>query len=183
MRKLFIPLILIFCLLSVTAGAAELKIGLFSLNSVATSCDAYKAKQADMKKTFESEGKAVEKQGLDLQKLVNEFQIQQQALSPQAREDRQEALKRQSREFEDKRNDFLRRYSNAEKRAQEEIISIVLYSASEYGKREKFSFVLEMDRAGVLWVEQPLDITKAVLEETNKTWKTKPKDLFDQLGK
>ncbi|MDR2504363.1 MAG: OmpH family outer membrane protein, partial [Deltaproteobacteria bacterium] len=182
MRGLSILSLIIFCLSAGSALAAEYKIGFFNMAVVIRDSDAYKAKLAEFQKEFDAEDKRLQKQGGDLQKKINDFQIQQQALSPKAREERELDLSRQKRDLDDKMGMYLRRRGEAEKRAQEEINNVIVYAASEYGKREKFSFVLEQNTAGVVWMMDSLDLTKQVLEESNKVWKARPKEVFGQQG-
>ena len=158
--------------------AAELKVGFFDLNAVAQASDAYKVKNAELQKEFESEGKTLDKQNTDLQKKINDFQVQQQALSPEAREDRQIDLARQKRDLDDKMNNYMRKRQTAERRANDEINRVIGYAASAYGKRESFSFILEQNIAGVAWMNEALDVTKQVLAESNRVWKDKPKEVF-----
>lgn len=183
MRKFMPGLLLFFCLFALEGQAAELKVGIFDLKAVAEGSEPFKVKQAEMKASFEAEGKTLEKQGAELQKKFNDFQMQQQALNPEAREDRQMELTRQKRDYDDKMNSFMRRFGAAEQRAHDEIVSIILYAATKYGEREKFSLVLEKEKSGVVWSAAVLDITKAVLAETNKVWKERPKELFGQQGR
>jgi Skp family chaperone for outer membrane proteins len=178
MRKSLFLSLGFLLLFPVLLQAAELKIGFFDIVEVLNSCDAYKAKVAEFQKAFEQEGKVLEKQRTDLQKKISDFQVQQQALSPAAREDRQVDLARQERDFNDRMNDFMRKRNAAEQAAQNELTTVIIYAANSYGKREKFSAVLSSRQAGAVWVTPALDITKAVLEEANKVWKEKPKDLF-----
>ena len=178
MRKLLMICVIACFPLAFAGQAAELKVGFFNMPLVVRDCEAYKAKLAELQKEFDAEGKTLEKQNADLQKKINDFQIQQQALSPEAREDRQMDLARQRRDLEDKMNNYMRKRGAAEKRAQEEINKVILYAASEYGKREKFSFLLEQNTAGVVWLVDSLDLTRQVLDESNKVWKAKPREIF-----
>lgn len=180
MRKILVFIAVAACFFAVTANAAqaEVKIGVFNMNIVIPESDAYKAKLAELQKQFESEGKSLEKQGEAFQKEVNDFQVQQQALSAEAREERQVALQRKKRDLDDKMNNFLRKKNAAENKAQDEIGRVILYAATEYGKREKFGIVMEQNNAGAILVAPQYDITKAILQEANKVWKEKPKAVF-----
>lgn len=179
MRKASILLALIVCLVfAASAQAAEAKFGFFNMAEIANQTDAYKAKLAELEKEFEKEANILKKLGDDLQKKANDFQVQQQALTPEARADRGEALNREKRDLDDRAQTHMRKLQVAERRAQEEILRILAYSAGEVGKRGKYSAVFEQSQAGVIIIDPKFDLSKEILQEANKVWKEKPAELF-----
>lgn len=179
MRKIFILMTLaVFLAFAASAQAAELKIGFFNMNEIGTSSDAYKANLASLQKEFEKEGQDLQKQAEAWQKKANDFKVQQQALSAEAREDRGSALNREKLELDDKLNRYARKRQTAEQRAQDQINRIIMYAANEVGKRENYSAIMEVNLAGAVMVDQKLDVGKAILQEANKVWKEKPKAVF-----
>ena len=166
-------------LFAATAQAAEVKIGLFNMAEVAIECDAFKDASKKIQSTYGNEQKALEKKEQELQKKFEDFAVQQAALSAEARQDRQIELMRQKRDHDDKKNDFLRKIAAAENRSREEITRVILIATTEYGKRNKFSLIMDAASAGAIHVDPALDVTADILKEANKVWKDKPKALTD----
>lgn len=179
MRKISILFALLACLVfAAQAQAAEAKFGFFNMHEIAEKIDAFQAKKAELEKEFDKESKALQKQRTDLEKKFSDFQVQQQALTPEARADRGEALNREKRDFEDRAQSHMRKLQTAEQRAQQEILRIIAYSANEVGKRGKYSAIFELTQAGVAMLDPALDLSNEILKEANKVWKEKPAALF-----
>lgn len=179
MRRILVFLSLIACLLFASAAsAAEMKIVFFNMGEVAEKSEAYQANLNQLKKDFEPEGQKIQKEAEAFQKKVNDFQLQQQALSPEARMDREAALTSEKRALDDKMGAYGRKRQAAEKRAEEQIHRVIGYAVNEIAKREKYSAVLEQNLAGAFLVDAKYDISEALVKEANKVWKEKPKAVF-----
>ncbi len=178
MRKLLVVCTFAICMFASAAHAAELKIGVFNMDKVGRECVAFKELTEKVSKSFEAENKALEKQSADLEKEFNNFKLQQQALTPEAREDRQVELSRKKRDLDDKANNFMRKVGAAEKRMSDDITKVVIYAVQEVSKRDKYTLILEQQQAGAIVVGSAIDINKTVVEEANKVWKQKPKEIF-----
>lgn len=179
MRRIIIFLSLTLCLLfAASASAAEMKIVFFNMGEVAEKSEAYQAHLAQLKKEFEPEGQKIQKEAEAFQKKINDFQLQQQALSPEARLDREAALGSEKRNLDDKMNVYARKRQAAEKRAEEQIHRIITYAVNEIAQREKYSAVMEQNLAGAFLVDKKFDISEALVKEANKVWKEKPKAVF-----
>lgn len=181
MRKVLVSLTLAACLLfAANAEAAETRIVFFNMGEVAEKSDAYKIKLDQLKKEFETEGKKLQSEAEAWQKKVNDFQVQQQALSPTAREDRQAALATEKNNLDAKMNSYGRKRQTAEKDAEQLIQRIIFYAATEVAKRENFSALIEQNLGGAILVDPKLDVSDLILKEANKVWKDKPKAVFGQ---
>jgi outer membrane protein len=178
MRKM-IFLILIFCLFPVAAQGAELKIGVFNMEGVVYQSDAFQENKKNLQNTFGKEQSAIEKASQDLQAKFDAFGRQQAGLSNDAREDRQAALVREKRDLDDKANAFTRKVTAAENKSREQVTRCILLAVNDYGKKNGFSLILDATSAGAVHVAPALDITSAILKESNRVWKEKPKALND----
>jgi len=178
MKKIVLLTLALF-LFAGSAVAAELKIGFFNMNDVALECDAYKDAQKRIQGAHTAEQQAIEKQGQELQKKVDAFNAQASALSVEAREERNLELMRLSRDFDDRKNAFIRKVSAAENRARDEIARAIVLASIDYGKRNRYSVIQDSNTAGAMYVDASIDITADILKETNRIWKEKPKALTD----
>ena len=179
MRKIILLTMAFVLVAAASANAAELKIGLFNMGEVALDCDAFKDAQKKIQSTYGNEQKALENKEKDLQKKFEDFSVQQAGLSAEARQDRQVELMRLKRDHDDKKNDFMRKVTAAENKSREEITRVILIATAEYGKRNKYSLILDANSAGAIHVEPSMDVTADILKEANKVWKEKPKALTD----
>lgn len=181
MRKILVFITLAMCLVFATgAQAAEMRIVFFNMGEVAEKSDAYKVKLDQLKKEFEAEGKKLQQEAEAWQKKVNDFQVQQQALSPAARTDRETALTTEKNNLDAKMSNYSRKRQTAEKDAEQLINKVIFYAATEVAKREKYSAVMEQNLAGAILVDPQFDISDTILKEANKVWKDKPKAVFGQ---
>lgn len=179
MRKILVFLTLASCLLLASAAqAAEMRIFFFNMGEVAEKSDAYKVKIEQLRKEFEAEGKKLQQEAEAWQKKVNDFQVQQQALSASAREDRQAALATEKNNLDAKMTSYSRKRQTAEKEAEQLINRVIFYAAQEVAKREKYSALMEQNLAGAVLVDPKYDASDLILKEANKVWKNKPKEVF-----
>lgn len=182
MRKTFL-LTLVLCLfIALQAGAAqaaEAKIGVFNMAEVALECDAFKEAQKKLKDTYGKDEQALTKKEQELKKKFDDFAVKQAGLSAEARQDRQVALMREKRDHDDRKNDFMRKIAAAEGKTRDQISRAIVIAVGDYGKKNKYSMIIDSLSAGVFYLEPSMDITKDILRETNRVWKEKPKKLTD----
>jgi outer membrane protein len=178
MRKIVL-FTLALCLFPVSALGAELKIGIFNMEGVVYQSDAFKENKKNLENTFGKERSAIEKAEQDLQAKFDAFGRQQAGLSAEAREDRKAALVREKRDLDDKANAFTRKVTAAENKSREQVTRCILLAVNDYGKKNAFSLILDATSAGAVHVAPALDITSAILKESNRVWKEKPKALND----
>lgn len=172
MRKLVL-LTCAFILFSASAQAAELmKIGVYNLSKVVFECDAYKDEMKKMEAKYGKERTAIEKAQQDLEKKFEDLRTKQSALSQDARDERIRELNRQRRDLEERKNDFMRKVSVDENRMGSSITRVALLGASEFGKKNNYSLIIDANAAGAVHVVPALDITDAVLKEANHVYKT-----------
>ncbi len=178
MRKiLFFALALCLCY-SVSfvnsASAAELKIGIFSIQEVATKSDAYKENDKKLQDTFSKEKNEIEKEQNELKTMAEALGKPEPKLTPEQLEEKQLEYVRKKRALDEKTGIFLRRVEQTERRMQQDIANVIVVAAQEYGKRNDFSLIMDATSAGVLHAVPSLDITDKILAETNKIWKENP---------
>lgn len=179
MRKFLVFFTLALCLVFAAAAQAdETKIGFFNIQEVIGKSDAYKAKQSELQKKFGKEGETLQKQFEAFQEKANKFQLQQQALSPDAREKQQADLMREKLGLDEKAAPYMRKRQTAEAEAEQELNKIIFYAVQEYGKREKYTAIMEQSGSTALYVDQKCNLNDAILKEVNKVWKEKPKAVF-----
>ncbi|SHN59938.1 OmpH family outer membrane protein [Desulfovibrio litoralis] len=152
--------------------AAELKLGIFNMQYVATQCDAAKAVQKKMQDQFSAEKTAIEKQEAELKRRAEEMQKSGDKMTPEAREDKRTQFIRMKRDYEDKARSFLRRVEQAEMKARQDITLLIVKAVQEIGNAKSYTVIMDGMSAGVLHADKSVDVTQAVLDEANKIYKT-----------
>ena len=172
MVKCFFLVVAGVMLFAAPAFAADLKLGIFSMQYVATQCDAAKVVQKKMQDQFAGEKSALEKQEAELKRRADEMQNKGAALSAEAREDKRTQFIRLKRDYEDKARNFLRRVEQSELKARQDITSLIVKAVQEIGNSKQYTVIMDGMSAGVLHADKSVDITQLVLDESNRIYKT-----------
>lgn len=181
MRKISL-LALTVCFFAATAtaaSAAELKVGVFSAPEVIMGSDAFKESEKKINDAYGKERDALEKKDKEMQKKIDDFNKQQAALSTEARQDRQVALMREKRDLDDKKNDYMRKVTAANDRMRNDLMRALVIAVNDYGKRNKYTMLIDSAGGSVLFVDASVDVTPDIVKEINRVWKEKPKALTD----
>ncbi len=165
MRKILILTMATLIMLSSAAIAAELKIGVVDMQEIATNSEPAKDAKKKMDSKYGTERKQIEKQSADLQKKA-------EALQKNATEEKQVEFIRLRREFDEKTRTFARKVEEDEVKIRQDMVTLVFRAAYEVAKRKGFDFVVDVTAGGVLYAQQSMDLTKDVLAEVNKLWKS-----------
>lgn len=172
MVKCFFLAVAAVMLFAAPAFAADLKLGIFSMQYVATQCDAAKVVQKKMQDQFSGEKAALEKQEAELKRRAEEMQNQGAGLSADAREDKRTQFIRLKRDYEDKARSFLRRVEQAELKARQDITSLIVKAVQEIGATKGYTVIMDGMSAGVMHADKSVDVTQLVLDEANRIYKT-----------
>ncbi len=165
MRKVLGLAILAVFLMTNAAIAAELKIGVVDMQAIATDSEPAKDAKKKMESKYGTERKQIEKQGQDLQKKAD-------ALKKDNSEAKQVEFIRLRREFDEKTRTFARKVEQDEIKIRQDMVTLVFRATYEVAKRKGFDYVVDVTAGGVLYAQQSMDLTKDVLAEVNKLWKS-----------
>lgn len=165
MRKVFF-MVLAACLLTANVAMAEVKIGVVDMQVVATQSDPAKDAQNRMKSKFGKERDQLEKQTGELQKKAEGLK------GTNVTEDKKVDFIRQKRDLDEKTREFARKVEQDEMKIRQDMVTLVFRAAYEVAQRKGFNFVVDVTAGGVLYAEQSMDLTKDVLDEVNKLWKS-----------
>ncbi len=176
MRKSIFSALVITMALSVAsmASAAELKIGIFGMQEVATKSEAFKEGDKKLQNTFSKEKAEIEKEQAALKKMAEDLNAPGGKLTPEQLEEKQLDYMRKKRAFDEKTGLFLRRVEQEERRIQQSIGALIVKAAQAYGQRNNYSLIMDAASAGVFHADPSLDLTGEILKETNKLWKENP---------
>ncbi|HEU6437142.1 MAG TPA: OmpH family outer membrane protein [Nitratidesulfovibrio sp.] len=153
------------------AVAADMKIAIVNMQAIASQSDAAQDAQKKMKATFGAEKDQLEKQANDLKKKADDMKVQSAALSNEAKEDKKVEFIRLKRDLEDKTRAFARKVEGAEMRVRQEMASLILQAAKEYGDKKGYTLILDGAAAGVVHADKTIDVTKELLDEVNRVYR------------
>jgi outer membrane protein len=169
MKKLFLILCICF-ILPVSAQAEEaIKIGILDLQKVLNECDAGKKAKTDLEALIKSKESAIEKKGVEIEKLKSELQKQVSVLSAEARKSKEDELEKLLRDYQRIVQDSQAEVKKKEGELTEAIIKGVHDLVDEMGKKEGYTVIIEKTLS--LYANEDLDITDDVIKRYNKSKK------------
>lgn len=169
MRKiLFLTLVLLVA--SVVPAVAG-KIGYIDSMTLATESEPAKAAQEKMKGDFGAEAKTVENLAKDLEKKMQELQVQAAALSEAAREDKKVELLRMRRDVEDKQRALARKVQAANESVRKSISTMILMATQDFAKKNQYDIIFDRAYPSMVHAEPALDVTKEVMVELNRIYR------------
>jgi outer membrane protein len=171
MRAFFLTCFLVLCL-SLTA-AAETKIGIVDMKAVIAksepgvkAMDQLKAQFKDMKDNLDAQKKS-------LDTLKDELQKQSMMLSQEAKLDKETQYKRKVRDFQDMGQSYQRKLQQAEQNLSKPIIDNLLTIVESYGKKNGYTAIFDKQASGVIYGQDSIDLTNAIIAELNKAMRGK----------
>ena len=162
-KNIFFSLLIATCMTGGTAFAAGI-----AYVDVAEVFDNYqKTKDQDM--SLKTIGEQKEKERADLVKAARQLEDELSLLAKEARQEKQEQLIEKKRQLEDFDREVRRQIGESREKVVREIFQDIDATIAEYGKAKGYDFILN-DRV-LLYRNQTLNITKAILEELTKKYK------------
>lgn len=154
------------------ALAAELKIGVANLQSIASQCKANKEAEKKLKDTFSEEKNQLDKLGAEIEKLTDEMKKQSAALSAEAKQAKRANLVQMMRDHNDKSRVFVNKVKDAENIIRKEILAAIMIAAKEYAEKNGYNMILDNGLSGVLYSSESMDVTRPLLQEVDRVWET-----------
>lgn len=118
-------------------------------------------------------GEAAEKQKeisakeAEIKQMDAEFQKQTPILSDAAKKDREEEIRRRLRDLKRMTEDFNRDLAKRETELISDLLRDVTAVIRDYGKEKGFTLIVEKGQGGVIYGNDPADLTKEILEHYN----------------
>lgn len=173
MRRLFLATCAFFLLaggVSFAADAANVppaKIGVVDMQTIATDSEAAKAAKAQLENKYGKERAEIEKRGKSLQKQAEGLK------NPKVSEDKKVAFLKAKQKLDNDTRNFLRKVEQDEIKLRQDMVTLVFSATYEVAKAQGFNFVVDVTAGGVLYADQSMDLTQAVLAEVNKQYNEK----------
>jgi outer membrane protein len=171
MRAFFLTCFLVLCL-SLTA-AAETKIGFIDMKSVIAKSEPGVKAMDQLKTQFKDMKDNLDAQKKSLDTLKDELQKQSMMLSQEAKLDKETQYKRKVRDFQDMGQSYQRKLQQAEQNLSKPIIDNLLTIVESYGKKNGYTAIFDKQASGVIYSQESVDLTNAIIAELNKVMRGK----------
>jgi outer membrane protein len=173
MRK---TLLTVFCLLLLAStAAAQGGVAVVDMPRIIKECEPGQKARATLQETFKSTQEDLDSQKAALDKMRADLQNQSLVLSQSAKVDKEEEFKRRVGELQASVTSFQRKYRAKEEELSAPIITLILETVRTYGQKNGYALIAEGNSAGVLFADEKVNITDAIIAEVNKAWKAQKK--------
>jgi outer membrane protein len=175
MIRKIIPLLAALLLISAPAFAAG-KIGVLNVQEVLKKSEPGQQAMQSLQEQFKDMKDRLDTEKADIEKMREELQKQGMVLSQQAKMDKEIEFKRRIRDFQDEVQNFQRKTKAEEQRLSVPIIETIMEVVDQFGKDNGYDLILDGNAAGVMFVNEPVNVTNQVIVEVNKSWRSKNKE-------
>jgi outer membrane protein len=161
---------------SVAAFAQEpMKIGVINVQEILKKSDPGQQATEQMREQFQGKKQELDEQKSEIEQMRQDLQKQSLVLSQQAKLDKELEFKRKVRDFQDSMENFQRQAKVEEGRLSKPIIETIVKVVNDYGEKNGYDLILDGTAAGVMYVNEPVNLTNQVIVEVNKAWREKEK--------
>ncbi len=173
LKKLFYYLVTGIIILFSANLFAEVKIGVFDLQKVMIKSQAGQ----DIKKLLEQKrdfySKEIKKREQQLKQMRQDLEKKAMMMSEEAKQEKEKEYQKKLRDLKLYASDSENELKNIYKEKTQKLIHDILKIANDYGKKHNFTFIIEKQEGGIVYVSKSSDITDKILEEFNKSYKKK----------
>ena len=154
---------------------AEVKIGVFDLQKVMVKSQAGK----DIKKFLEQKrdfySKEIKKREQILKQMRQDLEKKAMMLSEQAKQEKEKEYQKKLRDLKLYASDSENELKNLYREKTQKLIHDILLVARDYGKKKNFTFIIEKQEGGIVYVSNTVDITDEILKEFDNLYKKNKK--------
>jgi len=105
--------------------------------------------------------------------MREDMEKQSLVLSQEAKVEKQAEYQRKVRDFQDNVGTYQRKMKVEEDKLSKPVLALILQVVQEYGKKNNYGLLMDGRGAGVVYVNEAVNITDQILVEVNKAARTK----------
>lgn len=147
----------------VDTARAEVRIAVVDMQRALNECSAGRKAKEQVKAKFERAQDQLKRQRDELDRLRDDLERKAEALSLDARREREKDLESRALEFKRKSEDFQRDLKRTDAELTAGIVEELYSIVADYGREQGFGLVLEASNGGLLYADKSLDITDEVV--------------------
>lgn len=169
MKKVLLIAFVLALAVPYAASGAELKIAYVDFNKALNESEKGKKATAELEALIQSKKLILVEKDKEIKTLDEELKKQASVLSPEARSEKEEALKKLLRDVQRMRSDFQEEIKKKEASLTQEIQNEIIAVIDEIAKNEGYTIVFERGVSGILYFQTSYDITEKVITQYNGT--------------
>ena len=173
MKKVFVGVLAVVISFVFTFAVAEAnpkyKIGIVDFQKVLLTSSPGKLATEEMEKEgkkMEADVKSREDEILELQKKLERESL---VMGKEKTEEKQRELRIKANDFKSLKASYVKKFKQIQAQHFNKIKNEVLKLAAEMGKKEGYSLIIEKNEAGIMYVDDTVNITDKVIKLYNKT--------------
>ena len=173
MKKTVGILIVAFLVLWGTYATAAEKIGFINMKQILILSDAGKEAGVEFKKVFQKTRDQIQTREKKLKKLKEDLEKQRPVLTESAMKEKELEHQKKFRDYKRFVEDSNAEMQRMDKELSQKLIPEILKVVSAIGKKEGYTMILDVSAGGMAYHSSAKDITKNVITEFDKTYKSK----------
>jgi len=175
MKKFLFCILIMYFIWPNVVLSENIKIGVVDLQAVLEKCEAGKAAIAKLQAEFKSLKDKLDKKKQAIDKLRAQLEKQKLMLTQEAQIDKELEYKQKVQEFKTLYSTYQQKMRIKERQLREPIVKELEKVLEKYGKEKNFTLIIDKRNSGVVYNSPTVDITKEVIVEFNKAWRTRKK--------
>ncbi|OBQ52695.1 OmpH family outer membrane protein [Halodesulfovibrio spirochaetisodalis] len=168
-----ILLAVVACTFLFASSAMAAKYGEVDFGVIAKDSEPALAISKAMQQTFGAENKKLKEDKVAFDAKVKEFRVQSQALSEDAKKAKVEELSKEEMGLAQRQQQFVQRARAAEQSALRDMSALMLEATREFGKKNGYDMIVAKAQGAVLYMKNPVDVTKQVMVVVNRLYRAK----------
>jgi len=166
----FVFLSLFLC--STCAFAAE-KIGFIDMREIMVKSDAGRKAADDFGKLYEKDKAMIQQREGEMRKLKEDLDKQRSVLTETALKEKEAAYQKKFRDYQLLVKDSNEELQTRDQELSKKLVPDILKIINVIGDKEKYTLIIDISSTPVPYVTKENNLTQKVIEEFNKTFKSK----------
>jgi len=173
MRKTVLCVVLIILFACGSYAIAAEKIGFINMKDVLLLSDAGKQAAKEFQKAFEKSRTEIQNREAQLKKIKEGLEKQRQILTEQAMQEKELSYQKQFRDYKRLVEDANAEIKRKDQALRQQMLPGILKAVDEVGKKGGYTMILDIGVGGMAYYSKDKEITKQVIEEYNRIYKSK----------
>lgn len=166
-KVVFITCLLMFIFLCNLVSAADVaKIGVIDFQKVLEASDAGKLIQSELKKDNEKMTADLQQKGEEIEKIRKRLERESMVMSKEMREEKEREQRIKVNDFKSLQKKYRAELQKRQVQLMQQLQSDVTGITQQIGKKE--GYLLIMDKRGVIYAPNSVDLTDKLIEQLNK---------------
>lgn len=175
MKRIVIVISVMVLLLTGVNALAEEKIAFINMKDILLLSDQGKEAAEEFKAVFQKKRERIQDREAELKKMKDELEKQRPVLTDTAMREKEMEYQKQFRDYKRLVEDSNAEIQRMDQELSRKMIPEVLKVVNEIGKKDGYTMILDIAAAGIAYHSKAREITKQVIVEFNKEYKSKKK--------